>query len=270
MSLLSKVRHHFWPKRGQEANWHPEVLPNERIYAVGDIHGRADLLVRLHELIQKDAQIYGQAKNKKIIYLGDYIDRGLDSKTVIDILLSQPLEGFQHVFLRGNHEDLLLRCFLDPQAWPQWIGLGGAATALSYGAGLGRSEAEGDDGNERIRQDFLQRIPPEHRRFLEGLQLSCRSGDYLFVHAGVRPHVPLEQQDPQDLMWIREDFLRHKASLGVVVVHGHSISLKPEVLPERIGIDTGAYATNALSCVVLDGPHRGFISTGPINFSLDG
>ncbi len=270
MSLLSKVRHHFWPKRGQEANWRPEVLPNERIYAVGDIHGRADLLVRLHELIQKDAQKYGQARNRKIIYLGDYIDRGLDSKAVIDILLSQPLQNFQHIFLRGNHEDLLLRCFLDSRAWPQWIGLGGAATALSYGAGLRRSEAEEDDGDERIRQDFLRRIPPEHRRFLEDLQLSFRSGDYLFVHAGVRPHVPLEQQDPQDLMWIREDFLRHKASLGVVVVHGHSISLKPEVLPERIGIDTGAYATNALSCVVLDGPHRGFISTGPINFSLEG
>jgi serine/threonine protein phosphatase 1 len=270
MSLLTKVRHHFWPKRGQAEHWRPEVPPNERIYAVGDIHGRADLLVKLHKLIQKDAQIYGQEKTKKIIYLGDYIDRGLESKTVIDILLTQPLQDFQHIFLKGNHEDLLLRCIGDPQTWPAWIGLGGAATALSYGARLRPSEAEDDNIDERMRQDFLQRIPLEHRSFLEGLQLNCRSGDYLFVHAGVRPHVPLEQQDPQDLMWIREDFLRHKASLGVVVVHGHSISLKPEVLPERIGIDTGAYATNALSCIVLDGPDRRFLSTGPVDFSPDG
>ena len=270
MSLLSKVRHHFWPQGGQQANWRPEVLPNERIYAVGDIHGRADLLVRLHELIENDAQIHGQGKNNRIIYLGDYIDRGLDSRTVIDILISQPLQGFQHVFLKGNHEDLLLRCFEDPEIWPVWVGLGGAATALSYGAGVRPSESDDDQGHERIRQDFLKQIPPGHRQFLEDLQLSCRSGDYLFVHAGVRPNVPLDQQDPQDLMWIRNEFLRHKASLGVVVVHGHSISLRPEVLPQRIGIDTGAYATNALSCVVLDGPHRSFLSTGSVEFSAEG
>lgn len=269
MSLLPKIRRRLWPKRAQTVPWRPEVAPNERIYAVGDIHGRADLLVKLHDLVQKDAEVCGQEKDRKIVYLGDYIDRGLDSKEVIDILLTHPVPGFQHIFLKGNHEDLLLRCLQDPTVWPQWIGNGGAATALSYGARL-QGGTEGRDGYERMRQDLLARIPPEHCDFLESLQLSCRSGDYLFVHAGIRPDVPLEHQDPQDLMWIRGDFLRHKGPLGVVVVHGHSISLKPEVLPERIGIDTGAYATNVLSCLVLDGSHRGFISTGPVATPLDG
>lgn len=234
-----------------------------RVYAVGDIHGRADLLVKLHGMIQEDARVFGKGKNKTIIYLGDYIDRGLDSKETINILIEQPLAGFEHIHLRGNHEDMLLRYLQDPGVGPVWIGLGGAATALSYGICL--PTTEDCDGYERMRQDFLEQMPSRHREFLARLQLTYRSGNYIFVHAGVRPGVPLEQQDAQDLLWIREEFLRHKSTLDDVVVHGHSISLKPEVTPGRIGIDTGAYATNALSCIVLDGTDRWFISTGPVN-----
>jgi len=258
MSLLDKVRNRFRRKPHGPTEPPPEVAPNERIYAVGDIHGRADLLAKLHQLIESDAQTYGQNKNKRIIYVGDYIDRGLESKAVIDILLSRPLAGFDHVFLKGNHEDMLLGCFEDAGIWPQWLSVGGGATVLSYGV------QENPDSDAEMRNELFERIPPSHFRFLENLQLTFRSGDYLFVHAGVRPQVPLEQQEPRDLMWIRGEFLRHKGSFGAVVVHGHSISLKPEFLPHRIGIDTGAYATNALSCVVLDGITRGFLSTGSI------
>lgn len=259
MTLLDKLRNPFRRGRpGEQADRPSHVAPNDRIYAVGDIHGRADLLQNLLELIESDAETYGQNKNKRIICVGDYIDRGLDSKAVIDILLSRPLAGFDHIFLKGNHEDMLLGCLEDAGILRPWISVGGGATLLSYGV------SENNENEEAMRNELLERIPPRHLDFLENLQLTFRSGDYLFVHAGIRPRVPLDQQSPRDLMWIRGEFLRYKGSLGVVVVHGHSISLKPEFLPERIGIDTGAYATNALSCVVLDGTTRGFLSTGAI------
>lgn len=266
MKMLDKMYRLLRRKPSQAKVWRPKVAPNERIYAIGDIHGRADLLVKLHASIDKDANIYGGGKTKRIIYLGDYIDRGLESKSVIDILTTRRSKAFELVFLKGNHEDLFLRSLQDATIWPKWLALGGDATVLSYGLCL--SGQDDHDGYERMRHDLLRQIPLEHRRFLESLQLSFRSGDYLFVHAGIRPNIPLDMQDPHDLMWIREDFLHHKELLGIVVVHGHSISLKPEFFPERIGIDTGAYATNALSCVVLDGTHRSVISTGPIKQML--
>lgn len=238
------------------------VARNERIYAVGDIHGRADLLLMLHELIESDAETCAKGKNKRIIYLGDYVDRGLDSRGVIDILISRPLAGFDHVFLKGNHEDLLLACREDPEIWPQWMAVGGTATLLSYGVGANPEE------DRPMWEEFFERMPPAHLEFLAGLQLSFCSGDYLFVHAGIRPQIPLEKQNPRDLMWIRGEFLRHEGSFGMVVVHGHSISLKPEFLTQRIGIDTGAYATNALSCVVLDGTSRRLLSTGPVELAV--
>jgi len=258
MSLLDRVRDRLGARTGPREDRPAAVAPDERIYAVGDIHGRADLLAKLHDLIETDAGLYGQDTNKKIIYMGDYIDRGLDSKAVIDILLAHPLTGFDTVYLKGNHEDMLLASFEDPGVLPQWLAVGGSATLLSYGV------AESREDFERTRRELFERLPAGHLRFLESLQLAHRSGDYLFVHAGIRPEVPLDRQDPHDLMWIRGEFLGHKGPFGVVVVHGHSISLKPEFLPHRIGIDTGAYATNALSCVVLEGSRRGFLSTGDI------
>jgi serine/threonine protein phosphatase 1 len=262
MALIAALHRLFQRPSVEVAGPPSEVAPNDRLYAVGDIHGRADLLDKLHELIRTDAETYGQNKNKKIIYVGDYIDRGLDSRKVIDILLSAPLSGFEHIFLKGNHEDMMLCCMEDSAMWSRWLGVGGSATVLSYGVA--------DQGEpDQARRDFFDSLPADHLSFLENLQLTHSSGDYLFVHAGIRPGVPLERQDPMDLMWIRNDFLRHEKLLGVVVVHGHSISLKPEFLPHRIGIDTGAYATNALSCVVLDGAHRAFLSTGTIDLETD-
>lgn len=259
MNLFEKLGLRPRSKGGEATQAAPQIAPNTRIYAVGDIHGRADLLCKLHDLIKTDAVTYGKNKNKKIIYVGDYIDRGLDSKGVIDLLISRPLADFEYVFLKGNHEDMLLRCRHDAGIYPQWLGVGGAATLLSYGV------REKSQNPEAVCQELFNRIPPSHLKFVEDLQLSYRSGDYLFVHAGLRPGIPLENQDPQDLIWIRGEFLRYTGPFGAVVVHGHSISLKPEFRRHRIGIDTGAYATNALSCVVLDGSRRGFLTTGDID-----
>lgn len=258
MSVFDRLRRQISKGSSQGALAAPEVAPNHRIYAVGDVHGRADLLLQLHELIRSDAQSNGRGRRKTIVYLGDYLDRGLNSKSVIDILEAEPLEKFDHIFLCGNHEDMMLACRDDAGLWPRWLRIGGTATLLSYG--IAAKEVD----SELTRQEFFDRIPQAHLRFFANLQISFRSGDYLFVHAGIRPRVPLERQDPHDMMWIREEFLRHKGPLGVVVVHGHSITLKPEFLSERIGIDTGAYATNVLSCVVLDGSSRAILSTGKL------
>jgi serine/threonine protein phosphatase 1 len=237
----------------------PVVPPGSRIYAIGDIHGRIDLLRRLHQLIHEDAY-ERQAPRNVVVYLGDYIDRGDASPAVIDLLLDRPLPGFDSVHLKGNHEDSLLRFLEDTGIGPAWLLYGGAETLLSYG--IRPPQASGGAREmERAQAELRAKLPDRHRRFMAGLRLTHQEGDYLFAHAGVRPGVPLDRQQEQDLLWIRDEFLLSDAEFGKIVVHGHTITSRPDVQRNRIGIDTGAFASGTLTCLVLEGEDWSFLQT---------
>ena len=231
------------------------------MYAVGDIHGRADLLAQMHRLIAEDAALLTPGTSKVVIYLGDYVDRGLESRQVIDLLIRDRLEGFQTVHLFGNHDAWLLSFLVDATIGPIWLRYGGDATMVSYGVRLG---VPLDDVRyyEQLQDDLRQRIPRRHVEFLQGLELSFESGDYLFVHGGVDPARPLDQQATDDLLWIREPFLSSRRDLGRVVVHGHTVESEPIVRANRIGIDTGACWTGCLTCLVLEEGVFRFLTTG--------
>jgi serine/threonine protein phosphatase 1 len=248
----------FGSRRRGEATA-PAVPPGSRVYAVGDIHGKIELLRDLHYLIHEDAY-RRQARRNLVVYLGDYIDRGEASRAVIDLLLETPLPGFQSVHLKGNHEDSLLRFLEDLGVGPAWLVYGGAATLLSYGVRPPQSLGDIEE-LRRAQRQLAERLPPAHRRFLRDLRLAHEEGDYLFVHAGLRPDVPLEQQSPEDLLWIRDEFLESDAEFGRIVVHGHTITDMPDVRRNRIGIDTGAFATGHLTCLVLEGTDWSFLQT---------
>ncbi len=235
----------------------PEGL---RVYAIGDIHGRVDLLRHLHRRILDDAARAPAGTRFTAVYLGDYVDRGEHSREVIDLLLDRPLEGFEAVYLKGNHDHSFLTFLDDESVGPGWFVYGGDATIRSYGASAPASMPL----NQRlayVQQALRRTVPEPHRVFLERLQLSRSIGDYLFVHAGIRPGCPLDEQAPEDLLWIRDEFLASRADHGKVVVHGHSMSRRPQVRRNRIGIDTGAYRSDVLTCLVLNGSARRFLDT---------
>jgi serine/threonine protein phosphatase 1 len=196
-----------------------------------------------------------------IVYLGDYVDRGMDSRGVVDAVLGPHDDGFERVCLRGNHESLMLAFLDDSTGAPNWFYNGGLATLASYGV-KPRTETAALRLAHEVQQSLRDALPPGHLAFFRGLALHHTEGDYLFVHAGIRPGVDLADQNPFDLMWIREDFLEARGDHGCVVVHGHSIT--PEVVDagNRIGIDTGAYFTGVLTCLVLQGGERGLLQTG--------
>jgi serine/threonine protein phosphatase 1 len=248
-------------RREKASSRPPAAVPEgTRVYAIGDIHGSAHLLDALCERIADDAG-HGGPERKVLVYLGDYVDRGLESPRVIDTLIAGPPPGFEQVCLMGNHEEAMFGFLEDISVGPMWLRNGGGETLLSYGVSLPNS---GDVAArlEAARQDLRARLPRAHLDFLRGLQLFHIEGDYLFVHAGVRPGVDLGDQHRNDLLWIREDFLRSNADLGHMVVHGHTIATDPQVRANRIGIDTGAYATGVLTCLVLEGTERRFLQTG--------
>lgn len=234
------------------------LRPGLRAYAVGDVHGRRDLLARLHERILEDAATYDG--DKEIVYLGDYVDRGLESKEVIDLLINQPLPGFRSTHLMGNHEQAMLEFLSNIEICESWLAFGGSATLHSYGIPFDVLQPSAEDYLD-LQTTLKQQMPADHVDFLRNLKPYREIDGYLFVHAGVRPGVPLEKQTAADLLWIREDFLGSKADHGHVVVHGHSVAFRPEFKPNRIGIDTGAYATGVLSCVVLEGEDRRVLNT---------
>lgn len=237
------------------------VTPGCRVYAIGDIHGRADLLARLHETILEDAALAEGIERFLAVYIGDYIDRGLQSREVIEMLLDEPLRGFESVHLKGNHEDMLLRFLENPAAGPIWLANGGGGTLLSYGVGTS-TQVWGAEALEQLRQRLSDAIPGRHLEFLKSLRLSYKIGDYMLVHAGIRPGRPVDDQDPSDLLWIREEFTASDEDHGKLIVHGHSVKYRPEERPNRIGIDTGAFATGRLTALVLEGQSRRFIQTG--------
>lgn len=239
----------------------PARLPEGwRVYAVGDIHGRLDCLIAVETAIRNHAATAAPCAESAVIFLGDYVDRGPASREVIEMLLPRRFAGLPARLLLGNHEDAMLLFLDDPEIGPAWLAYGGLATLASYGivAPPSMPVAERVD---YYRQELVARLPEAHLRFLQQLELSVELGDYLFVHAGVRPGVPLDMQDRRDLFEIREPFLSTRKALPWRVVHGHTISEEPEDLPHRIGVDTGAYATGRLSCAVIEGEAVTFLSS---------
>lgn len=221
-----------------------------RLYAIGDVHGRDDLLADLLARIEADSAERGRARTV-IVFLGDLIDRGPASAGVVDRLSKYRRPGLRTVFLCGNHEEVLLRLLAgDWSLLGDWLRFGGAECVASYG--LDPAELEQIEPARAV--DRLRAaIPAEHRRFLEGFADTFSVGRYLFVHAGVRPGIPLAEQAQQDLRWIREPFLEHQDDHGFVVVHGHTISDDVEIRGNRIGLDTGAYRSGLLSAIGLEG-----------------
>jgi serine/threonine protein phosphatase 1 len=239
----------------------PVSGPADRVvYAIGDVHGRIDLLQRLHRMILGDAARRGR-RTAVAVHLGDYVDRGVDSRAVLDRLTGDPLPGLQTVYLCGNH-DAWMRGFLDnAEAGRGWLANGGRETLYSYGV-----PAWGRDPSlrelRRLRADLLAALPAAHRAFLDSLRLSWSEAGYLFVHAGLRPGVPLDRQAPGDLTGIRRPFLTSRARFdGALAVHGHTIVNHPQVHANRIAVDTGAYATGRLTALVIDGDELGFLQT---------
>jgi serine/threonine protein phosphatase 1 len=217
-----------------------------RIYAVGDIHGRADLLSEIIARIDDDIRRRPIAHTIEV-YLGDYVDRGPQSKTVID-LLTVRLVANGAVCLRGNHEAVMEGFLQDPAILEYWLPLGAMQTLASYGIELHENETAFS-----LHRRFLDAFPRAHELFMQCLRNQFSCGDFLFVHAGIRPGVPLDDQDPNDLIWIRDEFLDDTRSHKRFIVHGHTPVPHPEIRRNRINIDTAAWRTGALTCVAIEG-----------------
>jgi serine/threonine protein phosphatase 1 len=225
---------------------YPPAPEGFTVYCVGDIHGRLDLLLDVQRRIDAD-KARSDADQTAEIYLGDYIDRGPESAGVVSQLIDRA-RATRAIFLRGNHEQMLLS-FLegDNGCLEPWRAVGGIATLMSYGVDarlLVRSAAP-----DEVRRNLEANMPPQHRRFLELTGAYIRAGAYLAVHGGIRPGVRLEDQKTSDLLGIRQDFLHYEGNFDFIVVHGHTPVAVPDLRRNRINIDTGAFATNRLSCL---------------------
>lgn len=236
----------------------PSTADGERIYAIGDIHGRLDLMEALLAKIEKHAASLPPARSVHIVVLGDMIDRGPDSAGVLRYLHGVQQSTGRLIVLQGNHEELMLRALAaEPGMLRAWMRIGGSATIRSFGLDLPARE---DDQRAAVR-DMLRVIPGNLIEWIRNLPLTARSGDYLFCHAGIRPGVALKRQKRADLLWIRDEFLEDPQDHGMMVVHGHSVSNEVEMRGNRIGIDTGAYRTGVLTALYLEGEDRQILST---------
>lgn len=245
------------PRTGETA---PKALPEGvRVYAVGDIHGHLELLLEMMDMIAEDLRLAPHPAPVEV-FLGDLVDRGPDSRGVVEALAAAPPEGRTRVCLKGNHEQALIDFLGDAEEFLRLADFGGIETLASYGLPFALLAPDADP--EAAHAALLERCPQHHLAFLKGLPVSHRIGEVLFAHAGIRPGVPLEEQSEEDLIWIREPFLRHPGPLPVRVVHGHTPVREPTVLPHRINVDTGAFATGRLTCAVLEGSEVRFLSTG--------
>jgi len=264
--LLSRRAIEPWSEEGAEvvslSGPPAQTPPRRRIYAVGDIHGRADLLERMLLDIRKDALEGDYHGPPILVFLGDYVDRGFQSKEVLDLLLGDLVSSFESYFLKGNHEDAMLQFLDTPSMGPRWAEFGGMETLVSYGVTPPPTRTSREEW--AIASGALNRaLPPGHLDFLMNLRLSIQIGGYMFVHAGVRPGVALAEQAERDLLWIREEFLDDSRPLGAVIVHGHTPAIRPHHDSRRIGIDTGAYLSGRLTAVRLEDDAVVFLSTGP-------
>jgi len=227
----------------------PSLPQGVRFYVFGDLHGRSDLLAAMFHVIDADIRHISQRRIIHV-FLGDYVDRGPDSDGTIDLLLKRS-RTHETVFLKGNHEDLLLRALVDPSYIEPWKKLGGMATLASYGI-------QGEDALSTVKPNVARSIlsravPAHHQQFMQRLFPFFQCGDFFFVHAGIRPGVPLAQQKEQDLLWIRDEFLSSDEQFEKYIVHGHTPVLRPEIRHNRINIDTGAYATGNLTLLLMEG-----------------
>jgi serine/threonine protein phosphatase 1 len=228
----------------------PPLIPaGRRVYAVGDIHGCSHLLGCLLDSLRSDLEAYPSPK-PLFVFLGDYIDRGPQSRGTLDRLMDHAA-NFESIFIRGNHESMILGALFDRSKFEQWLHFGGIPTLLSYGM-----EPDFIENNKSklaaLQSAFQQIFPGEHYRFLRGMTDSFALGDYFFAHAGARPGVALASQRTSDLHWIREDFLSSTFDYGRIIVHGHTPVDSIDVRANRINIDTGAFATGRLTCLVID------------------
>ncbi|MEP9401769.1 metallophosphoesterase family protein [Sphingomonas sp. VNH70] len=235
----------------------PSTDSGERIYAVGDIHGRYDLLRQMIDRIGEHSATLPPPRSLHIVFIGDLIDRGRQSAQVLEFLHDLQTRSDRVIVLLGNHEEAMLRALDgDVATLRGWMGVGGRETLESFGIA---PLEEGEDV-----RDFLRRmraaIPRRWVQWLQRLPLTARSGDYFFCHAGIRPGVPLRRQAREDLLWIRDDFLEDERAHGAVIVHGHSIEPSVQLRANRIGIDTGAYRTGVLSAVYLEGERSEVLS----------
>lgn len=246
--------------RQDGAGGEPSVPAGYRVYAIGDIHGRLDLLDDTLSRVEADIDSRKPAENI-IIFLGDLIDRGPSSAQVIERVRTYRRPGVRTVFLIGNHEEVLLRLLRGESRFLRdWLRFGGAECAKSYGidaTALKRMEPA------RAVATLQQKIPQDHQAFLQSFADTFRIGSYLFVHAGIRPGVPLADQSQADLRWIREPFLENADNHGFIVVHGHTIAEQVDVRDNRIGLDTGAYRSGVLTAMGLEGHERWFVQTEP-------
>jgi serine/threonine protein phosphatase 1 len=237
------------PLKSRPSKGKPKLPEGVRIYAMTDIHGCAHLLKQMLRVI--DADLARSRPRYAIeVYMGDYVDRGPDSRATLDILINRSRRG-NTVFLKGNHEVFLGNVLRDPSLMTAWLHVGGLYTLMSYG--LTPSPTPGDEERRALVRELARAIPRRHLEFLSQLRLTFTCGDFFFVHAGVRPGVPLAEQQEDDLLWIREEFLKSQQSFGKFVVHGHTPVRHPELLKNRANIDTGAYATGNLTLLTIQG-----------------
>lgn len=233
----------------------PSIPLGERVYAVGDIHGRADLFEDLIHIIERDDAARGRA-HTTVVLLGDLIDRGDDSAGVVARARQWARER-EVEFVQGNHEEMLLVARKDADAMRGFLKFGGLETILSYGIDKDTLLSADAEEMQRLMNEV---IPEEDFEFLDGFKKMVRMGDYVFVHAGVRPDTPLEHQLGRDCRWIREPFLSHRGDFGAFVVHGHTITPEPDLRDNRIGIDTGAFLHGTLTAIGLQETERWFLT----------
>ncbi|HEY8032958.1 MAG TPA: metallophosphoesterase [Methylocella sp.] len=226
----------------------PQLPEGLRIYAVGDIHGRADLLKILFSRVDEDLNEHPISETIHV-FLGDYIDRGQNSAAVLDLLIERA-KTHRMLCLKGNHEHFLSEFLENPAVLKHWAHYGALPTLASYG--LTPAINANPEDQVQLSASLRNALPKSHSQFLAGLKLFFTCGDFFFVHAGVRPGTPLSHQCEEDLLWIRDDFLMHEESFEKIIVHGHTPVRQPEVRSNRINIDTGAYATGRLTCLRLE------------------
>ncbi len=221
------------------------------VYAIGDVHGRLDLLVEMHAQIAAEIMRLRPA-DWRVVHLGDYVDRGPDSKGVIEFLVRQTADR-RILALAGNHDVGFLDFLAEPRPDGLFAHNGGVETARSYGVDLDLFDPIAFQSGSRA---LFEAVPRSHTDFLRGLKDRATFGDFFFCHAGIRPGVALDAQDPRDLIWIRGEFHRHRELFSKVVVHGHTPAAEPEVLPNRVNVDTGAFASGRLTALVVDGAEK--------------
>jgi serine/threonine protein phosphatase 1 len=233
----------------------PRVPAGTRIYAIGDIHGRVDLLRSLLTRIDDDLKS-NPIEQPMQVFLGDYIDRGPASREVLNVLIARE-QIHKTVFLKGNHETLALDFLDNPVIFDDWRRWGGLETLISYG--IAPSGIIGPEECKKLADALREAMPSEHKTFLANLTSSYICGDFFFTHAGVRPRVKLASQDENDLIWIRDEFLNSEVDFGKIIVHGHTPVREPDVRANRINIDTGAYVTGKLTCLIIEDDNLFFI-----------